>query len=131
MELGKLQRYGIPELKGVCYTAGGIFALLTEFGGSPIEVENQNDEKRMMIEGVLASIYGKGFLHRDVRWDYILVEDCYDGPRVMIIDFGFLRKFSRRKESEGEMAVLKKLIDCRLIKNPALYNFFLFFSVAP
>jgi serine/threonine protein kinase len=126
VELGKLQGHGIPELKGVGYTAGGLFALMTEFGGSPIEVENLNDEKRRMIEGVLASIHGEGFLHGDVRSDNILVEDCHDGPRVKIIDFGFSRKFSSRKESEREMAVLKKLIDCRPIKKPALYNFFLF-----
>jgi len=118
VELGKLQGHGIPELKGVGYTAGGLFALMTEFGGSPIEVENLNDEKRRMIEGVLASIHGEGFLHGDVRCENILVEDCDDGPRVKIIDFGFSRKLSRRKESEGEMAVLRKLIGCRPIKKP-------------
>jgi tRNA A-37 threonylcarbamoyl transferase component Bud32 len=110
VELGKLQGRGIPELKGVGYTAGGLFALMTEFGGSPMEVENLNDQKRRMIKGVLASIHGEGYLHGDLRSDNILVEDCHGGPRVKIIDFGFSRKFSSRKESEREMAVLKKLI---------------------
>jgi hypothetical protein len=58
VELGKLQGHGIPKLKGVGYTAGGLFALMTEFGGSLlIEVENLNDEKREMIVGVLASVH--------------------------------------------------------------------------
>jgi len=104
---------------------------MTELGGSPIEVENLNDGKRRMIERVLASIHGEGFIHGDVREDNILVEDCHDGPRVKIIDFGFLRKYSRRKELGREMAVLKKLIGCRPIKKPALYKLFLFFSAAP
>jgi hypothetical protein len=120
VELGKLQGRDIPELKGVGYTAGGLFALMTEFGGSPIEVENLNDEKRRVIKGVLASIHGEGILHGDIRSDNILVEECYDGSRVKIIDFGFSRKFSSRNESEREMAVRQKLIGCRPIKKPRL-----------
>jgi serine/threonine protein kinase len=110
VELGKLQGHGIPKLKGVGYTAGGLFALMTEFGGSPIEVENLNDKMREMIVGVLASIHGEGFLHGDLRCENILVEYCHDGPRITFIDFGFSRKFSSRKESEGEMAALKAMI---------------------
>jgi serine/threonine protein kinase len=130
VELGKLQGRGIPELKGVGYTAGGLLALMTEFGGSPMEVENLNDQKRRMIKGVLASIHGEGYLHGDLRSDNILVEDCHGGPRVKIIDFGFSWKFCRRKESKREMAVLKKLIGCRPIKKtpPCIIFFFFFFG---
>jgi tRNA A-37 threonylcarbamoyl transferase component Bud32 len=113
VELGKLQGYGIPKLKGVGYTAGGLFALMTEFGGSLlIEVENLNDEKREMIVGVLASVHTwRGFLHGDIRCENILVEHWHDDPRITFIDFGFSRKFSNYKESEREMmAALKRMI---------------------
>ena len=110
VELGKLQGHGIPKLKGVGYTAGGLFALMTEFGGSPIEVENLNDEKREMILHVLASIHSEGFLHGDLRCENILIEHRRDGPRITFIDFGFSRKFSNHKESEREMSALKRMI---------------------
>ena len=87
VELGKLQGHGIPKLKGVSYTAGGLFALMTEFGGSPIKVENLNDEKREMILQVLASIHSEGFLHGDLRSENILIEHWRDGPRITFIDF--------------------------------------------
>jgi serine/threonine protein kinase len=110
LKLGKLQGHGIPKLKGVGYTAGGLFALMTEFVGEPIDVENLNDEMREMIVGVLASIHGQGFLHGDIKRDNILVEYCLDGPRITFIDFGFSRRLSSRKESLREMATLRRLI---------------------
>jgi hypothetical protein len=64
VELGKFQGHGIPNLKRVGYTAGGLFALMTGFGGWPIKAENLNDEERKMIVGVLASIHGEGFFTR-------------------------------------------------------------------
>jgi len=60
------------------------------------EMENLNHEKRRMIKGVLASIHGEGFLHGHVRCKNILVEDCYDGPKIKIIDFGFSRAAKSR-----------------------------------
>jgi serine/threonine protein kinase len=110
VELGKLQGDGIPRLKGVGYTAGGLFALMTEFGGYPIEVENLNDVTREMIVGVLANIHGEGFLHGDLKCANILVEHYHDGPRIMFIDFGFARRFWSRKESVREMAELNEII---------------------
>ena len=35
--LSELQGRVIPRLKGAGYTAGGLFALVTEFAGSPIQ----------------------------------------------------------------------------------------------
>jgi tRNA A-37 threonylcarbamoyl transferase component Bud32 len=120
VELGKLQGHGIPKLKGVGYTAGGLFALMTEFGGWPIEVENLNDEKRKMILGVLASIHGEGFLHGDLRCENILIEHYHNNPRITFIDFGFSRKFSNNKESKSEMAALQKMIGFRSTKKPRI-----------
>jgi hypothetical protein len=105
-----LQGHGIPKLKGVGYTAGGLFALIMEFVGMPIEVEYLDDNMREMIVGVLASIHAEGILHGDVRSDNILVKNCHDGPRITFIDFGFSRKFSSRNECVREMAGLKKMI---------------------
>ena len=116
VELGKLQGHGIPKLKGAGYTAGGLFALMTEFGGSPIEVEDLNDEKREMILHVLASIHSEGFLHGDLRCENILIEHWRDGPRITFIDFGFSRKFSNHEESEREMTALKRMIGSRSMK---------------
>jgi len=110
VELGKLQGHGIPELKGVGYTAGGLFATMTELGGSPIKVENLNDEERKMIVGVLASIHGEGFLHGDLQREHILIEHRHDGPRIKFIDFKLSRKFSSRKETKREMVALKRMI---------------------
>jgi hypothetical protein len=110
VKLGKLQGHGIPKLKGVGYTAGGLFALMTEFGGSPIQVENLDDKMREMIVGVLANIHVEGYLHGDVRCENILVEYCQYGPRIRFIDFGFSRRISRRKQSVCEMVALKKMI---------------------
>jgi tRNA A-37 threonylcarbamoyl transferase component Bud32 len=120
VELGKLQGHGIPKLKGVGYTAGGLFALMTEFAGWPIKVENLNDEKRKMIVGVLASIHGEGLLHGDLRCENILIENYHGDPRITFIDFGFSRKFSNHKESDREMAALQKMIGFRSVKKPRL-----------
>jgi tRNA A-37 threonylcarbamoyl transferase component Bud32 len=120
VELGKLQGHGIPKLKGVGYTAGGLFALMTEFGGWPIKVENLNDEERKMILGVLDSIHGEGFLHGDLRCENILIEHSHDDPRITFIDFGSSRKFSNHKESEREMAALQKIIGFRSMKKPRI-----------
>ena len=81
-----------------------------------------------MIKGVLANIHGEGFLHGDVRCENILVEDCHGGPRIKTIDFRFSRKFSSCKESKREMAVLKKMIGFRPVKNPPCIVFFFLFS---
>jgi tRNA A-37 threonylcarbamoyl transferase component Bud32 len=110
VHLEKLQGLGIPKLMGVGYTASGLFALMTEFGGSPIKVWRLNNKMREMIVGVLAGIHAEGFLHGDVRCDNILVEFCDGGPRITFIDFGLSRKFSRLKESVREMAALKEMI---------------------
>jgi len=80
----RLQGHGIPKLKEVGYTADRLFALMTEFGGSPIEVDN--------FVGILASIHGEGYLHGDLRCENILVEHWHDGPKITFIDFGFSRK---------------------------------------
>ena len=93
---------------------------MTEFGGSPIEVENLNDEKREMTLHVLATIHSEGFLHGDLRCENILIEHWRDGPRITFIDFGFSRKFSNHKESEREMTALKRMIGSRSIKKPRL-----------
>jgi len=52
----------------------------------------------------------------------ILVEHRHDGPRITFIDFGFSRKFSRRIESEDEMAALKKMIGFRSLKRRRSYS---------
>jgi hypothetical protein len=119
VELEKLQGHGISKLKGVGYTAGGLFALMTEFGGSPIEGKKLNRKTREMIVKVMASIHSEGFLHGDLKGDNILVEYCDDGPKITFIDFGYSRKFSSHKESVSEMAELKKMIRMRF-KNPHL-----------
>jgi hypothetical protein len=110
VRLGNLQGHGIPKLKGVGYTAGGLFALIMELVGEPIDVEKLDDNMREMIVQVLASIHGQGFLHGDVRCDNILVEYGDGGPRITFIDFGLSRKFSSLKESVREMTVLRKTI---------------------
>jgi serine/threonine protein kinase len=120
VELGKLQGHGIPKLKGVGYTAGGLFALMTEFAGWPIKAENLDDKKRQMIVGVLASIHAEGFLHGDLRCENILIEHYNDDPRITFIDFGFARKFSNHKQSESEMAALRKMIGFRSMKKPRI-----------
>jgi serine/threonine protein kinase len=110
VKLRKLQGHGIPKLKGVGYTAGGLFALMTEFVGQPIEVGKLDDQMRETIVGVLASIHREGILHGDIKDDNILVEYCHDGPRITFIDFGSSKRFSSRKDSTYEMKALKKMI---------------------
>jgi tRNA A-37 threonylcarbamoyl transferase component Bud32 len=119
VELEKLQGHGIPKLKGVGY-ASGLFALITELGGRPIEVGNLNDEKREMIVGALASIHSEGFLHGDLRCENILIEHYHGDPRITFIDFGFSRKFSDHKESDREMADLQRMIGFRSMKKRRL-----------
>ena len=75
-----------------------------------------------MIVRVLASIHGEWYLHGDIRSENILVEHRHDGARVMFIDFGFLRKYSRQEEAECEMAALRKKIGLRSPKRPRTYN---------
>jgi hypothetical protein len=60
VELGKLQGHDIQKLKRVSYAAGGLFAVMKDFGGWPIKAENLNDEKRKMVVGVLVYM-AKGF----------------------------------------------------------------------
>ena len=105
----------ILKLKGVGYTGGGLFALVTELGGSPIEVENLNDEMRERIIKLLASIHAQGLLHGDIRRENILIRYCHDGFNIMFIDFGFSRKISNRKESQKEMIALKVILRIRSV----------------
>ena len=44
--LSRLQGRAIPRLKGAGYTAGGLFALITEFAGSPFHAPSLNNEER-------------------------------------------------------------------------------------
>ena len=115
VELGKLQGHGIPKLLGVGYW-GGLFELMLQFAGSPIEKDNLDDVQREMIVGVLASIHGEGYLHGDIRLGNILVEYLHDGPKITFIDFGLSRKISSDKECRSEMEALKKQIGFRSIK---------------
>jgi predicted Ser/Thr protein kinase len=122
VQLGKLQGHGIPKLMGVGYTAGGLFALMTEFAGSQLEPWNINDEMREMIVGVLARIHDAGLLHGDIRRQNILVDHKHDGPRITFIDFGFSKPFSNQEESEREMAVLRAMIGFRPMKKPRIHH---------
>ena len=113
MALEPLQGHCILKLKGVGYTAGGLFALVTELGGSPIEVENLNDEMRERIIKALASIHAQGLLHGDIRHENILFSHCPNGFNITFIDFGFSRKISNLKEAQKEMIALKDILRIR------------------
>ena len=108
LALEKLQGHVIPKLKGTGYTAGGLSALKTEFGGSPIEVENLNDEMRKKIIRALERIYMERLLHRDISRENILIEHCCHGFRIMFIYFGLSKKSSDYLQGIQKRAGLAK-----------------------
>ena len=111
ISLKKLQGRTIPKLKGYGYTAGGLFAIVTDIAGSPIKAEDMNNEQcNKAVVNALAQIHKHGILHGDIRRDNILVKPARNRIKVSIIDFGFSRKILDEGEAQREMMALKKML---------------------
>ena len=118
LELGELQGHAIPKLKSASYTAGGLFALMTELAGSTIEVNELSNQERRKIVRQLMDIHDHGFLHGDVSTDNILIQHYHDGSKIMFIDFAFSKKISSPEEAKTEIACSRKLLGLRSDRKP-------------
>jgi serine/threonine protein kinase len=124
MCLEQLQGCTIPKLKGVGYTAGGLFAIVTEIAGSPIEVEELSDQERSEIVTALSDIHDHGVLHKDIRPENILIQHRRDGSKATFIDFALSERVSSKEEPEKEMAILRMMLGLPpVFKNSECVNF--------
>ena len=92
-------------MKGFGYTGGGLLALATEISGSPVRMENLGEKERNVVIKALSSLHDHGVLHGDIRPSDINL--------VRLIDLGFARKFSNKKEAKIEMDILKRMLGRR------------------
>jgi len=101
LALSRLQGGVIPRLKGAGYTAGGLFALITELAGSPIDARSLNNQECALARQALVCIHKCGYLHGDIRPSNILLQYCGGRPKVMFVNFTFAKCFFRIQRSRG------------------------------
>ena len=75
-------------------------------GGSPVNIEKLCDQERNEIIKALSSLHDHGVLHGDMRYQFGKIN-------VRLIDLGFARKFSNKKEAKIEMNILKQILGRR------------------
>ena len=85
-----------------------MLALSTEISGSPVEIEKVCDQEKNEVIKALSSLHDHGVLHGDIRVRY-----QFGKINVRLIDLGFARKFSNKKEAKIEMNVLKQMLGRR------------------
>jgi serine/threonine protein kinase len=110
MALERLQGDVIPQFKGVGYSAGGLFLLITEFAGSPIDINNLSDLERGEIITALSRIHREGVIHNNIRPENILIERHPKSFTIKIIDFALSEKNTGKNEANGEMLALKGML---------------------
>ncbi|KAG0319570.1 hypothetical protein BGZ99_005013 [Dissophora globulifera] len=107
--LAPLQGDCIPRFKIGGYD-GGIFAIVTEIVGSPLEVDELSQEERWKVVDKLSLIHTYGILHNDIRLDNILVRRDSNGVQVQFIDFAWSKPASNRRDLRKETSKLKMLL---------------------
>ncbi|KAG0307767.1 hypothetical protein BGZ98_009839 [Dissophora globulifera] len=99
----------IPRFKIGGYD-GGIYAIVTEIVGSPLEVDELSQVERWKVVDKLSLIHTYGILHNDIRMDNILVQHDSNGVQVRFIDFAWSKPASNRREFRKEITKLKMLL---------------------
>ncbi|KAI7827406.1 hypothetical protein BC939DRAFT_445122 [Gamsiella multidivaricata] len=105
-----LQGDSIPRFKIGGYY-GGMFSIVTEVAGSPLEVGKLSQEERWKIVDKLSLIHMHGVLHNDIRPENILVRHDDNGIQVRFIDFAWSKRTSDQRELKKEIIKLKMLLD--------------------
>ena len=108
--LERLQGRSIPKFKGAGYTSGGLFALMTEMSGIPIDIENLSDFERHKVVKTLCNIHNEGVIHNDIKLDNILVRRHGNICHVMMIDFALSERSADMKRARNEMVRLKRML---------------------
>ena len=107
--LKAIQRHCIPQFMFAGYD-GGLFVIVTEIGGFPLELDMLSHEERLNIVNQLSCIHSYDILHNDIRLDNILMREFDGGFKTYFIDFALSRRASRLEPSR-EMRKLECLLN--------------------